>query len=208
MAVNDIYRINIGTHWDQQAGINVTHWRVSTQVGADLTPAVIATDFSAFFAAPFKGLMHNTATYDGVKVQKIWPPPATVPAVVTADSGVGTTGAAGLPPQTCGLLSLRTALAGRANRGRMYLPFPSEQDNVDATGRPSAGYQAVGFTLGGQMITPRIITVGAQTMTFVPGIYHRVTHNFDPFTSRIMRAVWATQRRRGDFGRPNPFGPF
>lgn len=206
-AVNDIYRVTVGCQWGVQAGVNVTHWFVSAIGGASVNDSDIAAHFDATFAVLYKPLIHNNSRYEGVKVQKIRPLPVSLAAISTANAGVGTGGAAALPPQVAGLISLRTAFSGRAFRGRIYLPFPGEGDNIDATGRPEVLYVNTATTLGTALVTPQVVTAGANTATLRCGIYRRSNFTINTVQAAIVRSLWATQRRRGDFGQPNPLGP-
>lgn len=208
MALNDIYRVTVGTYWGFQVGLNVTHWRVSIIVGAQPGDPIIAAAFDAGFAGVYKTLMHAQATYYGVRVQKIEPQPVLFPAVSANNSGIGTAGAAGLPSQNSGLVTFRTPYAGRSFRGRLYMPFPAEQDNVDATGRPTNGYITNLNALANFYRTPLVAQLAGNSVTLELGVRGRSIPSFIVVNAHVVRPFWATQRRRGDFGRPNVIPPF
>lgn len=208
MAVNDIYRVTVGTYWGLQVGLNVTHWRVAIITGNQPGDALIAGAFDNKFANPYKGLLHSGATYYGVRIQRIQPGVPGLPAVSANFSGGGLAGAAGLPPGTSGVITFRTPLAGRSWRGRIYVPFPSEADNGDVTGRPVAGYVTNLAALGLLYRTPTTQTVGGDSVTLEMGVFSRKVPAFTVVTQHVARDRWATQRRRSDFGRVNAVPPF
>ena len=108
-----------------------------------------------------------------------------------------------LPTQVRGLISWKTALAGRAYRGRSYLPTPTVTFNTVDGGPTSTCLTAwAGFAT---FLQAPVVTGGS---TWVPGIYHRVptaviSSIFDQFTGATVSSFFATQRRSGRFGRPN-----
>jgi hypothetical protein len=125
----------------------------------------------------------------------------------TTGNGFGDNAGDALPRQTSGIISLVTALGGRKNRGRVYVPFPSETDNAIA-GHPTAGYVTALGDLAAILTGPYIgVGAGGNTNDLQPVILHRVDGSVTPITGHFERSFWATQRRRGDFGRPNT-GPF
>lgn len=123
-------------------------------------------------------------------------------------SGIALDGTAGaavstvISTQTSGICTLKTALAGRKYRGRFYMPFPVA-DNVDTDGSPNAGYVADLDTLAGDIVTDITITPAGGSSEISPVIWHKATSTFTPVTGHTARKEWATQRRRGQFGRPN-----
>ena len=120
---------------------------------------------------------------------------------------MGTGGATSLPKQTCGLASIKTALAGRRYRGRMYLPFPSvTMDTGD--GVPTAGYQVNVVNAVTVMLSVNNITVGGRTANWNTVLVHKagktpIPASPTPITTFVIDGGWATQRKRGYFGRIN-----
>ena len=95
-------------------------------------------------------------------------------------------------------------MLGPRGEGRTYIPFPSQTDNT-GTGVPSAGYITRCGTLANAYINTIDITgVGLGSVRLLPVLW-------SPGTPTITRQVvalrvapaWATQRRRGSFGRTN-----
>jgi len=184
-----------------QASVNSFYYRV---VGVG-TPAATDKDFCDNFdtvvAADMKALIYNGASYKGIQAQIIWPPPLPADVVTVTNAGAGTAGANAMALQTSGIISWYTALAGRAQRGRTYAPFPSTTDN--SNGVPSAGYVTKLTNLATASQALVNILSGGRSATVVPVIWHRGTHTTDDIKAFFARAVWATQRRRGAYGRGN-----
>jgi hypothetical protein len=119
--------------------------------------------------------------------------------------------------QARGLISWQTAFAGRSWRGRIYAAFPGAAANT-VDGLPNNGYLG---TLSGiiTLITtnPLVITVAGNTARLVFGIYHRyapkppavvpLAGTITDITTGRRSLQWATQKRSGSYGRPNPL-PF
>lgn len=108
--------------------------------------------------------------------------------VMTAAAHAGTNTDEPLPPQVAVAVSLRTALATKAGRGRFYLPP-----------------LATGATLGGEIITAAVeaIVAGAQTALtgmatagFPCVVYHRDLRSGDVVNRIDVGTVFDTQRRR------------
>jgi hypothetical protein len=145
-----------------------------------------------------------------VQVRDLSSVPLWAPAGSIAGNGVGTAGAVHLPKQTCGLISYVDGLSGRAHRGRMYVPFPSSADNV-ADGVPTVGYVVNLGALLTALLVPIIVVGAGGNTTIQPGLYHRAKVGPPPVPQSITilsgpptpSTLWATQRRRGDYGRPN-----
>jgi hypothetical protein len=114
---------------------------------------------------------------------------------------VGSLATQTMPPQTCVLISYRTANAGKAGRGRQYLPavatasstvdgefLPADRNAVDtAWTAVLTGLATVG--------TP-IILHGGYHKDKVTGIVTHIPLSGDPITNVAVAGLFATQRRR------------
>jgi len=209
-AVNDILEVTVLTVDGSQIGLNRTHWRVKGLVTGGATMLEIAQALDGTWAAAYKTLINNNATYRGTQVQKIWPLPRIFPESSVALTAAGTGGANALPKQTAAVIGFQTAKAGQAYRGRMYVPFPSATAN-DVTGVPTGAYMTkianliTAYGLGQTIVG----ATGSTDMDLV--IWHAkaglhglpLAHTYDPATNATSKAQWATQRRRGDYGQIN-----
>jgi hypothetical protein len=203
MPVGDIIEARVITVQGPQMGVNVRHFRIDSVTGGEPSLSNIATQIEGAYAPGIRALMVSTATFRGVGARRIFPLPRSNEFISTASAGSGTVGGDALPFQTSGLITLRTALGSRRGRGRMYVAFPAEADNA-GQGLPSSGYTANLAGLAIVVESSQTVTGTAGSLVIVPGIFHRIgAPNFDPLVAAIPRLAWATQRRRGTFGRPN-----
>lgn len=182
---------------------------------------VLDSDLAAWvdlnMGAAYPAVLNNSAQYDYTEVFRLWPlPPDTLDTVArpvrnVVSAGVGSAGATALPKQTSGLIIWLGTTRRKGGSGRKFIPFPSASDNL-AIGAPSGGYTGRLNTIGSAPIPQVALTVGSGTALMIPAIVrvHRASKtspwllDADLATDNRNRDVWATQRRRGDLGRPNP----
>lgn len=192
------YAMKLFCHCSGQLGLNVLHYRVNALTGPAPAEPSVAIAFENAFAGNLIACLNTEAAFLGVNIQQILPVLG-LPVKSTLLTALGGGAGVVLPKQVAGLITKRTEFGGRHYRGRMYIPFPGESDN-DATGVPSANYQTRLQAVAIQMIST--LTVGAAV--FAPIVFQRL----DPLmsaqiTSYSVRAKWANQHRRGDFGALN-----
>jgi len=213
MAVGDILQATFVTVAGSQAGLNVRHYRSIATVGGSVGVDQFANALFDDFDTAYITLMSAQATFNGVLVQKIFPLPMGMPAMSAQAPLVGLITGDLLPRQVAGLISLRTDFAGRRFRGRVYVPFSGENaSELDSS--PTAAYLAGLSTLAQQFLQQVTVIQGAATETIAPVIWHRDLQTTDFIRTAMIHDAWATQRRRGSFGRPNlppgtgvPIGP-
>jgi len=200
--VGDIYRVTCVCVEHEQVGLMVNHFQVTAKAGTGRTETQLATDFDSLFRAHVVALMSSGADYLETMIQKIFP----APILARKLTGTGTPGTATgdtLPRQTCGLITLTSDFAGKHARGRKYVPFPAEADN-SGDGHPTAGYVTRLSVLAGDMSTSSIFGGGGNTLGFTPVIFNRANPGASILvTGATPRTIWATQRRRSDFGKAN-----
>lgn len=202
-ALNDIIRIRIATYTPSQAAINTMHYKVIAVAGTSSDTATAATTFDTALSTPYKNIMSDNARYRGLSVQRIFPGIVTVPDIVVASDGPGVVASDLLPGQVSGIGSWRTDLAGRKYRGRVYIPFPAESHN-DVTGIPTAAYVTLLDTLLTALSVTRTVGGGGNTADLRCVLFHRSTNTSDQIVAQVARPRWATQKRRGNYGRTNP----
>lgn len=202
LAINDIVRLQMICADNDQASFNTVYYQV-TGVGVSVaTLEDMVANFSALVAPLIKPLIYNGASFDGIIGQIISPLPLMARVLNGNDTGIGTGGAIGLARQVAGLIRLRTDFAGPGFRGRNYLPFPSNSHN-QAYGLPTNAYVAAALLLATDMKAFTSVSVGGRTATVRMGLWKRAGSVFTPITSVDAASDWATQKRRGTFGRPN-----
>lgn len=202
MAVGDIYEARFFCRFADQTSVNVRHWRVSAQSGAIPTAAAIALRLSQLTEAEYKAVLSIQAEFRGVGVRQLVVVPKPAEALDGSEAGNGTSVGDALPGQVAGLISLRTNFAGRSGRGRVYIPFPTEAQN-DVDGEPTLAYIGNAQNLAAVLAQSWTLVAGTDSTTFQPIVWNRKLAQYTIITSSIVRTKWATQRRRGDFGRPN-----
>jgi len=165
----------------------------TTNTGDD--PAAALTKFQTGVAAMWAGgidaFMSTNITYDLQTVVSI--NQSTGVQIARADGAVsdaGTTANEDLPAQVSLCISLKTALATRAGRGRIYLP-PYDVTEMD-TGRLVAADQTTTQTKVKAMFDS-LISAG-----HTPVLYGRTAHSVNAITSLGVGDVFDTQRRRRD----------
>ena len=151
--------------------------------------------------------MVTNAQYRGLGVRKIWPHPLTVEAVSTFAGGAGNVAGDPLPFQVAGIATKKTNLPGKSFRGRVYLPFPSEASN-DVDGNPTMGYGTLAQTFLAAVQLSYIISATppappGDNASFTPCVWSRKLLQGTFTIAHAFKDKWATQRRRGDFGKPN-----
>jgi hypothetical protein len=151
-------------------------------------------------------LINNNATYQGMTMQVITPPIGLLEKN-NLSTGFGTGGSTAAATQTSGLIDWGTGLGGRKYRGRTYFPFPSVQED-GSLGFPNPGYLVGLDAVRTEYIGHTAFSLAGGAQTIIPVIRHRKdkTGVISPPT-QILTGVsvdaWATQKKRGFFGRPN-----
>lgn len=192
-----------------QIGVNVLHYRVIAQGSFTPTLAEIATNLRGDFEPLYQLTLANEARYSGVGVKNM-APVATEEHVASVAGVFGTSGLNEMPSQVSYLVGIKTGFAGPGHRGRIYVPFPSTT-LVDSQGNMNAaGITAIQLWAAGMPLTKTIVS-GVNSVTIQLCILRRVQGGLplvppqsDLAVSVHPRFKFATQRRRGDYGRINP----
>lgn len=206
LAVSDIIRVRLACYTPTQAAFNVIHYRVTAVGGVVPTIAGAAERLAIIGASVYPAIMSAGARYRGASAQKIFPLPVSRSYAYTAADTPGLVAGDILPGQVAGIISTLTDFGGPKYRGRIYLPFPSEASN-EATGNPDAAYGVNSFALAVALFQQIIVGTNPNTATLQPVLWHRGLNTYTNIVDAFNRDKWATQRRRGDYGRTNPI-PF
>jgi hypothetical protein len=211
LIVGTLLQVRAWCQDSEQASVN-SFWYGVAAVGAlPATDQDVADRFQSDLNTPYVNILNQNAIWRGVQVQVFDPAPphrAVTQAVHNNSNPLaGVAGTTAIPRQVCGLGSFSTALPGPANRGRVYFPFPATADDV-GNGQPTTSYIArLNFVLGIVNTGVAIVAAG-RTATLVRILVHRknkagLTPLPTPVTGSTASGFWATQRRRGSFGRAN-----
>jgi hypothetical protein len=198
-----------------QVGINTLRWLVTSIVAGGVTQQQIAAFLDGIAAADYKARMPPATSYRGVSVQKINPLPRVLAEMSIANAGIGTAAAGQTPTQVAALVKLATARAGKAFRGRLYMPFlPSAA--ILANGNLDPVFTVALALSMSLLIIPQSIVVGGATTNITPVIFHAKGYGTPPvgvrttdvITGSSASPLLATIRRRGNYGRPQAAAPF
>jgi len=199
-----LLEVKVYTYFAGQLGVNVIHMKINTATMAP-TPADIVGQVEADWNGSWKSWMNVDARWKGVGIRDLTVDPLEVESFSGAQEGPGTAGDP-LPGQLAGLITKRTAIAGPKGRGRMYLPFPG-QDNLGAVGAVSVGALAVMAALVSDIKGPETETAGGFAINWTL-VLRTPKVGGDPYSSTPLTFIgpeshFATQRRRGAFGTLN-----
>ncbi len=205
MIVDDKFETKTFCMAGDQVGINVRNWRVTDIVGGasfDAQDYVDALSLRASFL--HRAWMPDSCRYLGMQLYNI--NVAGIPSeVVTsaAGGGLGNQSSEQLPRQVAGLIHLKTLLASRHGRGRMYIPFGCELWNT-TNGDVSPTALAILDSLRILYGEPQTVSLAGVHCQLWPAIKERATNVLTLVFNSSTEKRWATQRRRGQFGRQNP----
>lgn len=201
IAVGDVFRLVVVTRCRNQNGLMVFYAKVTAKTGADTQVLDVANVVSDGISQIIKGAMSELAFFQGVQASRIFPV-ATDTQLGETGAGEGTVAGDCISTQTSGLVKMTTGLAGRANRGRKYVPFPGETDNT-VQAKPSDGYLNKLTLLGAFLLDPLVVNNVAEdgTVTVEFGLKKTGGSNVLKFTGFNARREWATQRRRSQINR-------
>ena len=202
LAAGQVVKAQLWTTDGEQAAVSTWHYHVEAVVPVAPDLQDFLTSWLAAVATAYKALLCASAHLDGGQAQIVFPLPLMNALTSPNGAGNGVVAEPALARQTAGLLNYKTAFAGPGGRGRTYIPFPGAPDTI-GNGRPSDDYVTRLNTLAlalGSFVT---VTGAAGTATVQVGLKGATAGDFRPFTSSHGSDKWATQKRRGSYGRPN-----
>lgn len=191
MAVGDTYKLTaVWTTTGNATAINTWHFRQQEPLVLD-TPGEDLTDrFIAEVQASYVVMVANPFQLVRYEVRGATDPTYGEDFPITPVTG-GVAGEA-LPFQTAPLISWRTALIGRANRGRTFLPPTGES-------QASSGVLIAGFQAGMNIFIANMLAMNVSDVSFARWelvIWGGTPPTAKPVTAGIVRQLVATQRRR------------
>jgi hypothetical protein len=188
-----------------QCAVLRRYWSCSSVGAPPATTSDFAANLDATLSADYRALINNNAEYRGLTIQRVsGGPPYELPDVSTANTGVGTGGAIAMAKQSAGLINFQTAFIGKKNRGRQYAPFPSTTHD-QGNGVPTNAYMVLLANLAADLRPASyFVALGGRTGFMLPVIWNPKVPGY---TAKILtdseKQRWATQKRRGDYGRIN-----
>jgi len=188
---NTIWKVSIvGRFGLGQTFVNTMHYRQLGEI-VGISPAeLLANDVSDKVTELYVGLIPASAQVDAIEVRQITDPPLAGFDLPMSVNG-GQSGNQ-LPPQCAGLISWRTGMIGRNQRGRIYLPAPVE--SLNDAGQVAVSLQDAYADFATAMLTQPDVTGLIDAFNLC--ILHRETLTSDDVTSFVIRNDFKTQRRR------------
>jgi uncharacterized membrane protein len=204
--LNDVVEVRSFISNAEQVAENV--WHVAC-IAAGTPPLIdldVGVEFGTLLALAYKSIITSNSNYLGTITRVLNRVPTAAAVKDQTLHGVGTVTPPDAPRQSSGIISWFTAFAGRKYRGRQYIPFPPTSV-VQGDGTPGSGYVTVLTNIATALTGPINISVGARTGTIQLCVYHRSTKTYTLILGGVGVTKFATQRRRGSYGRPN-ISPF
>lgn len=192
MAAGDIWRVAVkGRFGPGQDCVNVFHYKQEGFPIGDLSANNLADSWVANVQTSWLGIMYTDMRLDLLEIRQVFG------GIVALDEPINEAGTRSggdqLPPMSCPLISWRTGLIGRANRGRSYLPSCLETDQ--ASGALNEG--AIGDYTD---LVPVLMTLYDDITGLVPWFRMVIWHTSDTdsplVTGGLVRNLIATQKRR------------
>lgn len=204
--VNDIIVARAWCTAGGQAAVNTYGYECVSQAGAGATDVDFLAALTGTFSAFYKGLLPPNCSYDGLqgyflKRAGLLPPPVND----VTGAGAGVTGTTCIPRGMAGIMKYATNIRGPGGRGRVFLPFVS-QNYQDTTALPTNAYQVFVNSFASFLLAPLIVGSGGNTVTMVWSLIHRKAP--DPITGHQITTAesaqkWGQMHKRGEYGRLN-----
>jgi len=191
----DIYQCKITYSMNGCLAANVRTYKCVAVAGGGVTDSVILQAWLGHMNSRIRSMLTSTAAVTSWRLQKIHPSIGTE-LIHVPGASPGFAPAGGLPPATCGLISLRNEPGSWGSRGaRFYVPFPSSAHN-ESWGKPNLTYINLLNQLGDRLVLNFFPFAFPGQLTMEPVVWRRHVSVGEWTSTYVSRKVWATQRRR------------
>lgn len=199
--IDDTLRITVFCVAGEQVSNNVFYKRVTATTGESLELNELASLAANAYSFLWTPMMSVYSAFYGVKVELV------VPIAIPqwgffALNVVGDANQPLLPRQSAGIVTWRTSLVGKRYRGRTYFPFPSTL-HCESDGTPTPGYKVLLEDVIDVFAQNEVLTGAGGSVTWRTSVYSRINQGSYPVQSGTARDKFATQRRRGSYGKAN-----
>lgn len=186
-----------------QIAVNNIHYIMFVENGSPTTEALLAA-WGPQIRDAYAVLLSDEAFFYGLSLQRLVNGAAVAAPDVWVDETQGLEVSELLPKQSSGIISAYTLFPGPSGRGRIYVPFAGEGSN-EPEGRPTLNYVDKLEALADEVYTRKTYSAPDldNEVTPWPIIYNRANNTNKNIQRYIARRAWATQRRRGDYGKQN-----
>jgi hypothetical protein len=196
----DDIRVNFFLYDAPQVGIFGVDYHVDS-IGGTPTAGQVALGMYGHVTAALQVLVAIPCLFLGVKVTSRTLSAVRLPGIATG-TDVGSDGPNSGPKQASGIIHIATDRAGPSGRGRCYVPFPSVAA-PDVDGTPTTTYVVALNALADDLFNIAGIGQGADNISASQQVYHRLTSTATLSFVGVGKKLFATQKRRGDYGRVN-----
>ena len=197
---DDVLRVIFYSYSFEQLGMNVRHYTVGPPTG-EFTDKMLAEALAEDVKLLYAPVMASSALFIGVSAERVTPNPKPISYSPRVDYA-GTLTGDPLPLETAGLISLRSEQTGPGGRGRMYIPFPAVSA-MEEDGHPTQAYTDDLDLLGAWMKDSHALTVDINGIEVFPVLRSTTPSGYPLVNDYIVRRLWASSRRRGDFAKRN-----
>jgi hypothetical protein len=209
VAVGDLLRIRATAVLNGQTAVWGTDMRCSAVGGASLSVPALADQVAVLFDTNIPPTIGNQARVGSPIVELISVLTGRVLQSANGTSLIphGTGGVTTAPTQAAAIVQKLTGLAGPRNRGRLYWPFLPTAF-LQATGQISNGGRIAIIAAAISCWVSQTFSVGGDNVTVDPVLIHRYVvpaiPTYQPIVTFLMSLKIGTQKKRGDYGQPNP----
>lgn len=186
------------------------HFKVSNAIGLSVSVQDIANAWVLVTDGQWPQILAAAARADDARVELLSPATGKVlqSAIGISNQAVGTVPGSQSPTQVSAVVSKETGFAGQANRGRVYFPFVP-QGFLTADGEMTVAAQTLYGITFDTFFPSFVYGVGGNTaqlspvILHTPGTAHPLPLSSLDILSRSSTGRFGTQKRRGDYGKPN-----
>lgn len=206
LVINEGLEVSAFSQFFEQAGIDVFHYTVLSLTGSPSAQAV-TDELSSSIGPAYAAWLTSSGTFVGLKMRELTPTPAAP--VYSTTAIIDGLGGGPIPRQLAGLITKRANIAGPRGIGHIYAPFPGA-DMMDGERLSIAGRTILTSLSTAIIGAPGDLVVavgGGVSATLRPVIRGQPAGVFRTITEKNVSSQFATQRRRGFYGRPNALPP-
>lgn len=194
MALGDVFRFTLIGEYELSVNMNVLHYEVVGMAGTGATPTQILNGLLADVKADYLDAMNAGYNLTGARLQQILPVKGDPLEVAVAPPEPGTVAGDGMPGYVSAVISLRTGIADRSHRGRIFLPARSESDSAGSV--LNAGALTLITTAATTLVGPITQGVAPNTSDMQLTVFSKLLNNSTPVEEFLVRPTLKTQRRR------------
>lgn len=213
----DFLGVTAVTFFEDQLGENNFYFRVFSAVGV-VNEQDLADELAQVWQNPYNGAMTNLASFKGTVLKNYKDLEQEFAPVGYYGRpklpGSGQFGTTPMARQVSGLITVQSLRGGKGGKGRRYIPFPDADANeAGGNGSPTIAYRNCLTQIVAACLSPITISLGASSVQLGPlhQTYVKPVPPIDGYydyyaiipSRTIYHDAWATQRRRGSFGRVN-----